>query len=77
MDTEQTDRPADRWRAATDALMHLEDAKARRESADREIRATVLAARELGVTWSVIGEVLGVSQQAVTKRFGKRLVTEQ
>lgn len=38
--------------------------------AEEELRAAVLAAREAGDSWTVIGAALGATRQAVQQRFG-------
>lgn len=40
-------------------------------AADDVVRAVVQQARQNGVTWQVIGDVLGVSRQAAFQRYGK------
>ena len=39
-------------------------------AADRELRAAVLAAREAGYSWAIIGSALDTSRQAAQQRFG-------
>lgn len=40
-------------------------------TATDELHVAVAAAREAGVTWASIGEVLGITRQAAFQRFGK------
>lgn len=44
--------------------------KARLQALERDIAVCVSAARAAGVPWSQIGDALGVSKQAVQKRYG-------
>jgi hypothetical protein len=59
-----------RYVAGAEALDRLDELMAERERLERETRFTVDQARRCRVTWSEIGEALGVSQQAASKRFG-------
>ncbi|PSL51994.1 ClpA/ClpB-like protein [Saccharothrix carnea] len=56
-----------------DALMHLSDAVAVSERvgdvADQLVGHFVDAARQAGMTWAEIGKTMGVTRQAVQKRF--------
>lgn len=40
------------------------------KDADTDLHAEVAAAREAGVSWTVIGAALGVTKQAAHSRFG-------
>lgn len=51
-------------------LRAIADAARRREAADADVTAGVHAAREAGLSWAVIGAVLGVSRQAMMQRYG-------
>ena len=42
-----------------------------RDALDREIRQAVYVGRTAGLSWSAIGEQLGVSKQAAQQRFGR------
>ena len=55
-----------------DPLVVLAKIKAHIQLVEEQRRRWVREARRLGYTWSQIGESLGVSQQAVSKRFGGR-----
>jgi phosphohistidine phosphatase SixA len=59
-----------RYVAGAEALDRLGELMAERERLERETRFMVDQARRCRVTWSEIGEALGVSQQAASKRFG-------
>lgn len=54
-----------------DYLDSMSRVVARRDALEREIAVCVSAARAAGVPWSQIGEALGVSKQAVQKRYGR------
>jgi hypothetical protein len=43
-----------------------------RNTAEKELRAAVAAARAAGDTWDAIGVALGTSRQAAYQRFGKQ-----
>jgi hypothetical protein len=38
---------------------------------DERIASLVAAGREVGITWHIIGRVLGMSKQAAWERYGK------
>jgi len=42
-----------------------------RDALDREIRQAVYIAHTAGLSWSAIGEQLGVSKQAAQQRYGR------
>jgi hypothetical protein len=44
-----------------------------RQLADRIERDAVFAAREAGWSWAQIGDALGVSRQAIHKKFGREI----
>jgi hypothetical protein len=62
-----------RYRAGADALDALEQLVGARAELDREVGHQVGQARRCGVRWSEIGMALGVSQQAVSKKYGPKL----
>lgn len=41
------------------------------DEADAELTAAVVAAREAGDSWAMIGTALGISRQGAFQRFGK------
>jgi hypothetical protein len=43
----------------------------KRDALEVGVRRSVVEAREVGATWAEIGSVLGVTQQAASKRFGR------
>ena len=49
----------------------LRDAATIRAAADELIEARVQHARAYGVSWSKIGDALGLSKQGAAKRYGK------
>jgi hypothetical protein len=55
--------------AWTERIKALQHAQRQCERADQVRRDTVRRAREAGVTWTAIGNALGVSRQAATERF--------
>lgn len=64
-----------RWRrgdpSLTDAEARLHDLGVLRSVFDEVVEMTVADARVEGVTWAKIGDALGVTHQAVIKRYGK------
>jgi hypothetical protein len=55
--------------APDDPLDRLDAARIRREAAEAEETALVLAARESGHTWSAIGALYGLTKQGAQQRF--------
>lgn len=51
------------------ALRDLAAAVESRTRADSAVLAAVLAAREDGATWQMIGDILGMTKQGAAKRF--------
>jgi hypothetical protein len=47
------------------------EAKKVLEAAEQDLRDSVVAAREAGDSWTVIGAALGVTKQAAFQRFAK------
>jgi hypothetical protein len=54
-----------------DPLLVLKGLGQVRDALDREIRQAVYVARTTGLSWSAIGEQLGVSKQAAQQRYGR------
>lgn len=52
-------------------LRRLYDVRCQLEHLAEERRGVVDAARAAGASWTEVGAVLGVSAQAVAKRYGK------
>jgi len=52
------------------SLRELAAAVDRRSEAEMDIQAAVDAAREDGLSWGVIGAVLGISRQGALRRYG-------
>jgi DNA invertase Pin-like site-specific DNA recombinase len=55
-----------------DPLAELREIRALRTELDRREAGLVRRARTLGFGWQMIATALGVSRQAVHKRFGRR-----
>lgn len=55
----------------TNVLNELREAHEQVRRNEGEVARSVTAARELGLSWSAIGSVLGVSKQAAWERYGK------
>jgi len=51
----------------------LSDLVAQRAALDRAIARAVAAARKSGATWTDLAAELGVSRQAATKKYGRRI----
>ena len=51
----------------------LRAVSALRQLADQIERRAVASAREAGWSWSQVGDALGVSRQAIHKKFGRDL----
>jgi hypothetical protein len=58
--------------ADTSALRQLAQLAERREALDGEVTEAVHAARRANRSWSEIGTMLGVSKQAVQRKYGRR-----
>jgi hypothetical protein len=63
--------PSREYRRRGEALDALANQRRQREGVEVGIRRTVAKARSLGVTWAEIGTMLGVTQQAASKRYGR------
>ena len=55
----------------SDPLVAVLAASKATTDADQQLHDAVTAARQAGVTWAAIGEVLGITRQAAFKRFSK------
>ena len=51
------------------ALAKIAVAQIRLRAAERELDEAVMAARDVGLSWQAIGDVLGVTCQGANKRF--------
>ena len=51
------------------ALAKIAVAQIRLRAAERELDEAVMAARDVGLSWQAIGDVLGVTRQGANKRF--------
>lgn len=47
------------------------DAEAMREAADELLTHRVVRAHDAGMSWTKVGELLGITRQAATKRYAK------
>lgn len=66
----KTARGNNRW----DALAQLQETAELERSVQARRHRQVLAARRAGASWTSIAQLLGVSPQAVQKRYGRQLV---
>ena len=55
------------------AVQRLQALELERRDLERQLDELVLKSRRAGMPWAAIGWALGVSGQAVSQRFGKRL----
>ena len=51
------------------ALAKIAVARIRLRAAERELDEAVMAARDVGLPWQTIGDVLGMTRQGANKRF--------
>ena len=51
------------------ALAKIAVAQIRLRAAERELDEAVMAARDVGLSWQTIGDVLGMTRQGANKRF--------
>ena len=51
------------------ALAKIAVAQIRLRAAERELDEAVMAARDIGLSWKAIGDVLGMTRQGANKRF--------
>jgi hypothetical protein len=54
------------------AAFAIRDARRARQAAEEAIEGHVAEARRLGVSWSIIATMLGVTRQAAQQRYGRR-----
>ena len=54
-----------------DPLERLSQLAGHRLELEDQTRSSVVAARSAGATWSQVGQALGVTTQAVHKRYGR------
>lgn len=57
------------------AVHLLREAVKARSSAERQILEAVIAAREIGTPWSLIGSLLGTTGEAARQRYGSKVVS--
>lgn len=51
------------------ALARIAVAQMRLHAAERELDEAVMVARDVGLSWQAIGDVLGMTRQGANKRF--------
>ena len=56
-------------------LHAIREAASQRATTERRVAEAVAAAREAGVSWSAIGNMLGTSGEAARKRYSSQRVT--
>lgn len=64
---------SERHQMIADIARQMESDVARLKELDQLELDAVKRARENGATWREIGQSLGVSQQAASKKFGKKI----
>jgi len=74
LESEPTGDAADSWQkrlrlSDEELLGHLPKVAAAAEQVERHLTAWVREARERGITWTRIGEALGVTRQSAWERF--------
>lgn len=57
----------------TDAVQRLQALEVQRRDIERQLDALAIKSRKAGLPWAAIGWALGVSSQAASQRYGKRL----
>ena len=60
-----------------DVLRWLSETARAETEAEKELYQAVWLARQLGISWQVIGEQLGVSKQAAHSRFTERVRADE
>lgn len=55
------------------AVTLLRNAIAERSAAERHLIEAIKAARDAGLSWSVIGNLVGTSGEAARQRYGRRV----
>ena len=66
-------QPQKRDQDSSSSLLALHLASSRRSDADRSVLDAVAASRAEGISWAVIGEILGTSGEAARQRYGALL----
>lgn len=70
-----TEAASFRWWQDNPDMSHEEalirDAETLRRAADDLLEQRVVQARNAGMTWTKVGELLGITRQAATKRYAK------
>ncbi len=57
------------------AVHVLREAVKARSNAERQILEAVIAAREIGTPWSLIGSLLGTTGEAARQRYGSKIIS--
>jgi len=57
------------------SVLRLREAAQSRSSAERQMLEAVIAARQAGTSWSVIGSVIGTTGEAARQRYGSKVVS--
>lgn len=59
--------------AQVEAVQRMQRIELQRRDVERQLDELVIKSRRAGLTWAAIGWALGVSAQAASQRYGKRL----